>query len=191
MVVIGGGDTAMDCVRTAIRQKANSVTCLYRRDRANMPGSQREVANAEEEGVDFRWLSAPQAFLGDNNVRAVQAQKIRLGQPDATGRQVPQIIEDSSYEIPANLVIKALGFDPEDIPTMFGAPELEVSKWGTIGVDWRTMMTNLPGVFAAGDIVRGASLVVWGVRDGRDAAESIHSYITAQSEAPRVAAAGA
>ncbi len=191
VVVIGGGDTAMDCVRTAIRQKANSVTCLYRRDRANMPGSQREVANAEEEGVDFRWLSAPQAFLGDNHVRAVQAQKIHLGQPDATGRQVPQIIEDSSHEIPADLVIKALGFDPEDIPTMFGAPELEVSKWGTIGVDWRTMMTNLPGVFAAGDIVRGASLVVWGVRDGRDAAESIHSYIMAQSEAPRVAAAGA
>ena len=191
VVVIGGGDTAMDCVRTAIRQKANSVTCLYRRDRANMPGSQREVANAEEEGVDFRWLSAPQAFLGDNHVRAVQAQKIHLGQPDATGRQVPQIIEDSSHEIPADLVIKALGFDPEDIPTMFGAPELEVSKWGTIGVDWRTMMTNLPGVFAAGDIVRGASLVVWGVRDGRYAAESIHSYIMAQSEAPRVAATGA
>ena len=191
VVVIGGGDTAMDCVRTAIRQKANSVTCLYRRDRANMPGSQREVANAEEEGVDFRWLSAPQAFLGDNHVRAVQAQKIHLGQPDATGRQVPQIIEDSSHEIPADLVIKALGFDPEDIPTMFGAPELEVSKWGTIGVDWRTMMTSLPGVFAAGDIVRGASLVVWGVRDGRDAAESIHSYIMAQSEALRVAATGA
>ncbi|MCH2564340.1 MAG: NAD(P)-dependent oxidoreductase [SAR116 cluster bacterium] len=191
VVVIGGGDTAMDCVRTAIRQKANSVTCLYRRDRANMPGSQREVANAEEEGVDFRWLSAPQAFLGDNHVRAVQAQKIHLGQPDATGRRVPQIIEDSSHEIPADLVIKALGFDPEDIPTMFGAPELEVSKWGTIGVDWRTMMTNLPGVFAAGDIVRGASLVVWGVRDGRDAAESIHSYIMAHSEAPRVAATGA
>ena len=191
VVVIGGGDTAMDCVRTAIRQNAKSVTCLYRRDRANMPGSQREVANAEEEGVDFRWLSAPQAFLGENHVRAVQAQKIHLGQPDATGRQVPQVIEDSSHEIPADLVIKALGFDPEDIPAMFGAPELEVSKWGTIGVDWRTMMTNLPGVFAAGDIVRGASLVVWGVRDGRDAAESIHSYITAQSEAPRTAAAGA
>ena len=183
VVVIGGGDTAMDCVRTAIRQKARSVSCLYRRDRANMPGSQREVANAEEEGVEFRWLSAPQAFLGENHVRAVQAQKIHLGQPDATGRQVPQIIEDSAHEIQADLVIKALGFDPEDLPTMFGAPELEVSKWGTIGIDWRTMMTSMPGVFAAGDIVRGASLVVWGVRDGRDAAESIHSYIAAQREA--------
>ena len=187
VVVIGGGDTAMDCVRTAIRQEANSVTCLYRRDRANMPGSQREVANAEEEGAVFKWLSAPQAFLGDNHVRAVQAQKIHLGQPDATGRQVPQIIDDSSHEIPADLVIKALGFDPEELPVMFGAPDLAVSKWGTIDIDWRTMMTNLPGVFAAGDIVRGASLVVWGVRDGRDAAASIVSYIMAQSDAPQAA----
>ena len=191
VVVLGGGDTAMDCVRTAIRQNAKSVTCLYRRDRANMPGSQREVANAEEEGVVFKWLSAPQAFLGDDQVRAVQAQKIHLGQPDATGRQVPQIIDGSSHEIAADLVIKALGFDPEELPVMFDAPELEVSRWGTIGIDWQTMMTSLPGVFAAGDIVRGASLVVWGVRDGRDAADAIHSYITAQSDAPRAAAAGA
>ena len=191
VVVVGGGDTAMDCVRTAIRQNAKSVTCLYRRDRANMPGSQREVANAEEEGVVFKWLSAPQAFLGDDQVRAVQAQKIHLGQPDATGRQVPQIIDGSSHEIAADLVIKALGFDPEELPVMFDAPELEVSRWGTIGIDWQTMMTSLPGVFAAGDIVRGASLVVWGVRDGRDAADAIHSYITAQSDAPRAAADGA
>ena len=191
VVVVGGGDTAMDCVRTAIRQNAKSVTCLYRRDRANMPGSQREVANAEEEGVVFKWLSAPQAFLGDNHVRAVQAQKIHLGQPDATGRQVPQIIEGSAHEMEADLVIKALGFDPEDLPAMFDAPELQVSKWGTISVDWQTMMTSLPGVFAAGDIVRGASLVVWGVRDGRDAADAIHSYIAAQSDAPRAAIAGA
>jgi glutamate synthase (NADPH/NADH) small chain len=191
VVVVGGGDTAMDCVRTAVRQNAKSVTCLYRRDRANMPGSQREVANAEEEGVVFKWLSAPQAFLGDDNVRAVQAQKIHLGQPDATGRQVPQIIDGSAHEIEADLVIKALGFDPEDLPQMFDAPALEVSRWGTINIDWQTMMTSLPGVFAAGDIVRGASLVVWGVRDGRDAADAIHSYIMAQSEAPQAAAAGA
>jgi len=183
VVVIGGGDTAMDCVRTAIRQKAKSVSCLYRRDRANMPGSQREVQNAEEEGVAFKWLSAPQAFLGDDHVTAVQAQKIHLGQPDATGRQVPQIIDGSSHDLPADMVIKALGFDPEDIPTMFGAPELEVSKWGTISIDWRSMMTSLPGVFAAGDIVRGASLVVWGVRDGRDAATQIDQWIMAQAPA--------
>ena len=187
VVVIGGGDTAMDCVRTAIRQEAKSVSCLYRRDRANMPGSQREVQNAEEEGVEFKWLSAPQAFHGDDHVTAVQAQRIHLGRPDATGRQVPQIIEDSSHDLPADLVIKALGFDPEDLPTMFGQAELEVSKWGTLAIDWRTMMTSLPGVFAAGDIVRGASLVVWGVRDGRDAAAQIDQWIMAQADAPRAA----
>ena len=180
VVVIGGGDTAMDCVRTAIRQNARSVSCLYRRDRANMPGSQREVANAEEEGVDFKWLSAPQAFMGDGTVRAVQAQRIHLGQVDATGRQVPQAIEGSSHDLPADMVIKALGFDPEDIPVMFGEEMLAVSKWGTLSIDWRTMMTSLDGVFAAGDIVRGASLVVWGVRDGRDAAERIDQWITAE-----------
>ena len=180
VVVIGGGDTAMDCVRTAIRQKAKSVTCLYRRDKANMPGSQREVANAEEEGVDFQWLSAPQAFLGDGDVRAVRAQKIHLGQPDATGRQVPEIIDGSDFELEADLVVKALGFDPEDLPTMFNEPALKVSKWGTLSIDWQSMMTSLPGVFGAGDIVRGASLVVWGVRDGRDAAERIDSFIQAE-----------
>ena len=187
VVVIGGGDTAMDCVRTAIRQEAKSVSCLYRRDRANMPGSQREVQNAEEEGVEFKWLSAPQAFHGDDHVTAVQAQRIHLGRPDATGRQVPQIIEGSSHDMPADLVIKALGFDPEDLPTMFGQAELEVSKWGTVAIDWRTMMTSLPGVFAAGDIVRGASLVVWGVRDGRDAAAQIDQWMMAQADAPRAA----
>ena len=180
VVVIGGGDTAMDCVRTAIRQDASSVTCLYRRDKANMPGSQREVENAEEEGVDFQWLSAPQAFTGDDKVSAVMAQRIHLGQPDETGRQVPQIIEDSQFKIEADLVIKALGFDPEDLPALFNEPALRVSKWGTVAIDWKTMMTDLQGVFAAGDIVRGASLVVWGVRDGRDAAERIDAFIQAE-----------
>ena len=191
VVVIGGGDTAMDCVRTAIRQKAKSVSCLYRRDRANMPGSQREVANAEEEGVAFKWLSAPQAFIGEKDVRAVQAQRIHLGQPDATGRQVPQVIEGSSHELPADLVIKALGFDPEDMPKMFGHDDLTVTKWGTLTIDWQTMMTSLPGVFAAGDIVRGASLVVWGVRDGRDAAEQIDQWIVAGATSAVASAASA
>ena len=190
VVVIGGGDTAMDCVRTAIRQKAKSVSCLYRRDRANMPGSQREVQNAEEEGVVFKWLSAPQAFLGDDRVRAVQAQRIHLGQPDATGRQVPEVIEGSSHELPADMVIKALGFDPEDLPKMFGEDGLEVTRWGTLKIDWTSMMTNLDGVFAAGDIVRGASLVVWGVRDGRDAAAAIDNWINAAADAPKAVGAG-
>lgn len=190
VVVIGGGDTAMDCVRTAIRQKARSVSCLYRRDRVNMPGSQREVQNAEEEGVVFNWLSAPQAFLGDEQVRAVRTQRIHLGQPDATGRQVPEVIEGSSHELSADLVIKALGFDAENLPKLFGEDALDVTRWGTVKIDWQTMMTRLDGVFAAGDIVRGASLVVWGVRDGRDAAEQIDRWITAAVDAPRAATAG-
>jgi len=177
VVVIGGGDTAMDCVRTAIRQGAKSVKCLYRRDRKNMPGSLRETKNAEEEGVEFVWLSAPKAFLGDGNVAGVKAIEMHLGIADATGRQVPQEIEGSEHDIPADLVIKALGFDPEDIPTLFNAPELEVSRWGTIDADPLTKMTNLDGVFAIGDIVRGASLVVWAIRDGRDAAASIDAYL--------------
>ena len=180
VVVIGGGDTAMDCVRTAIRQEAKSVTCLYRRDRANMPGSQREVENAEEEGVNFQWLSAPHALLGNEVVSAVRAQRIHLGQPDETGRQVPQIIDGSDFDIDADLVVKALGFDPEDLPSLFEQKDLGVSRWGTVQIDWKTMMTQIPGVFAAGDIVRGASLVVWGIRDGRDAAEQIDAFIEAE-----------
>lgn len=177
VVVLGGGDTAMDCVRTAIRQGATSVKCLYRRDRTNMPGSMREVEHAQEEGVEFVWLTAPEAYLGDDVVRGVRAVRIRLGAPDATGRQTPEIVEGSSHEIEADLVIKALGFDPEDLPTLFGEPGLSITGWGTVGVDFKTKMTNLDGVFAAGDIVRGASLVVWAVRDGRDAAASIHSFL--------------
>jgi len=143
----------------------------------NMPGSLREVEHAQEEGVEFVWLTAPEAYLGDDVVRGVRAVRIRLGAPDATGRQTPEIVAGSSHEIPADLVIKALGFDPEDLPTLFDEPGLSVTGWGTVGIDFRSRMTNLDGVFAAGDIVRGASLVVWAVRDGRDAAASIHSYL--------------
>jgi glutamate synthase (NADPH/NADH) small chain len=199
VVVIGGGDTAMDCVRTAIRQGAKSVKCLYRRDKKNMPGSQREVANAEEEGVEFVWLAAPEAFVakaakakakkaGAEPVGAVRAYRMRLGIADATGRQVPEKIEGSSFEMPCDLAIEALGFDPEDVPTMFGAPELSVTRWGTLKVNHRTMMTSLDGVFAAGDIVRGASLVVWAIRDGRDAADQIHKFLAAKVK-PAAAAA--
>jgi glutamate synthase (NADPH/NADH) small chain len=189
VVVIGGGDTAMDCVRTAVRQGAKQVTCLYRRDRANMPGSQREVANAEDEGVVFDWLAAPQAFLGEEQVSAVRAYRMRLGVADATGRQVPEPVEGSEYDIQADLVIKALGFDPEDLPALFGVPELQVTKWGTLKTDFRTFETSLEGVFAAGDIVRGASLVVWAVRDGRDAAEQIETFLAKKSAAAKSAAA--
>ena len=182
VVVIGGGDTAMNCVRTAIRQDARSVTCLYRRDRENMPGSLREVTNAEEEGIVFEWLAAPRAILGDaSGVTGVRAARMRLGAPDATGRRAPEEVEGGDFDLPAQLVIKALGFDPEDLPGAFGEPALKVSKWGTVRADLRTMMTNLDGVFAAGDIVRGASLVVWAIRDGLDAAEAMHKWLEARA----------
>ena len=172
VVVIGGGDTAMDCVRTAVRQGATSVKCLYRRDRANMPGSQREVMNAEEEGVEFEWLSAPKAFHGDP-VTSVKVQQMRLGSPDATGRQSPEEIEGADYDEPADLVIKALGFEAEELPTLWNQDELTVTRWGTIRAEFTSGKTSLPGVYAVGDIVRGASLVVWAIRDGRDAAAAI------------------
>jgi glutamate synthase (NADPH/NADH) small chain len=176
VVVVGGGDTAMDCVRTAVRQGATSVKCLYRRDKANMPGSMREVKNAEEEGVEFVWLSAPDAFLGDGRVKGVRVQKMRLGMADASGRQ-SVLPTDTRITVDADLVIKALGFDPEDLPRLWDQPGLEVSRWGTLKTDHRTSLTSLPGVFAAGDIVRGASLVVWAIRDGRDAAAQMHQYM--------------
>ncbi|RVV97387.1 NAD(P)-dependent oxidoreductase [Mesobaculum littorinae] len=181
VVVIGGGDTAMDCVRTAIRQGATSVKCLYRRDRANMPGSQREVANAEEEGVEFVWLSAPRGFSGDT-VEGVMVQRMRLGAPDATGRQTPELIEGSDYVEDADLVIKALGFEPEDLPKLWGVEGLEVTRWGTVKADFRSHATSLEGVYACGDIQRGASLVVWAIRDGREAADAIAEYIGASAE---------
>ena len=177
VVVIGGGDTAMDCVRTAVRQKAKTVKCLYRRDKENMPGSAREVANAEEEGVEFVWLSGPKEFIGKNKVEKVLVNKMKLGDPDDGGRRKPIIDEGSEYEIETDIVIKSLGFDPEDLPKLFDEKDLQVSKWGTIKIDFDTMETNLQGVFAAGDIVRGASLVVWAIKDGRDVAESIDKLL--------------
>ena len=180
VVVIGGGDTAMDCVRTSIRQKAKSVKCLYRRDRENMPGSAREVYNAEEEGVEFIWLTSPKRFIGKEKVSEVEVSKIELGEADASGRRKPIIQENSEYKIEADIVIKSLGFDPENLPKLFNAKELEVSKWGTIKINLQTMQTNINGVFAAGDIVRGASLVVWAIKDGRDAAIQIENFLQNQ-----------
>lgn len=188
VVVIGGGDTAMDCVRTAVRQGAKSVKCLYRRDRENMPGSQREVANAEEEGVEFVWLSAPESFTADKHVKQVAAQGMRLGAPDASGRRSPEPDPGRSFDLPADMVIKALGFDPEELPHLFGSPDLSVTRWGTLRVDHQTMMTSLPGVFAAGDIVRGASLVVWGIRDGRDVSDQMAKWLKAKAKGEKKAA---
>ena len=177
VIVIGGGDTAMDCVRTSVRQKAKSVKCLYRRDKVNMPGSAREVSNAEEEGVEFVWLSSPKEFKGKNKVEKIIVDRIQLGEPDDSGRRKPEIKKGSEFEVKADLVIKALGFDPENLPQLFDAQELQVTKWGTIKTDFDTLETNIKGVFAAGDIVRGASLVVWAIKDGRDAAIGIKNYL--------------
>ncbi|MCQ9155267.1 NAD(P)-dependent oxidoreductase [Acidomonas methanolica] len=185
VVVIGGGDTAMDCVRTSIRQGAKSVTCLYRRDRANMPGSMQEVKNAEEEGVRFTWLAAPEAFLGDGAVAGVRAHRMRLSLPDATGRQSVEPMPESAFTVEAELVVEALGFEPEDLPALWDAPDLDVTKWGTLKVAPGRFQTSLPGVFAGGDIVRGASLVVWAIRDGRDAAAEIHDHLTAKAGVER------
>ncbi len=196
VVVIGGGDTAMDCVRTAVRQGATSVKCLYRRDRANMPGSQREVANAEEEGVEFVWLSAPVGFeghvegratddlgkdmipdIGTRRVAGVTVSTMRLGQPDATGRRSPEAIEGGDYVEGADMVVKALGFSAEDLPALWGTKGLEVTRWGTVRAAYGTGQTSIEGVYAVGDIVRGASLVVWAIRDGRDSAAAILDYL--------------
>ena len=177
VVVIGGGDTAMDCVRTAIRQEARSVKCLYRRDKENMPGSAREVNNAEEEGVEFIWKSLPKDFIGNGKAEEISCVKMSLSDPDEDGRQVPLEVEGSDFKVKSDMVIAALGFSPEELPVLFNEQDLPVTKWGTVRVGFDTMMTSLDGVFAAGDIVRGASLVVWGIRDGREVANSIHDYI--------------
>ena len=182
VVVIGGGDTAMDCVRTSVRQKAKSVKCLYRRDKENMPGSAREVSNAEDEGVEFLWLSNPKEFVGIEKIESLIVSKMKLGEPDDSGRRKPIINENSEFKIEADIAIKALGFDPEELPKLFGEEKLQVTKWGTIKTDFDTMETSIPGIFAAGDIIRGASLVVWAIKDGRDVAESIKRYFASKKK---------
>ena len=186
VVVIGGGDTAMDCVRTAIRQGAASVHCLYRRDMDNMPGSRAEVQNALEEGVHFMWLSAPVGFEGDNKVTGTQAIKMELGPADQDGRRRPQEVDGSLFTIKSDLVITALGFEAEDIPGQFDAPDLATTAWGTIECgtsDFGDRATNIEGVFAAGDISRGPSLVVEALKEGRDAARQMHRYLTHTDDA--------
>jgi len=182
VIVVGGGDTAMDCVRTAVRQGAKTVKCLYRRDKNNMPGSQREVENAIEEGVEFNWLTLPTYYQGKDNLDEVRIVKMELGSADESGRRKPEIKKGIEEKLKADLVIEALGFEPEDLPVMFGEPSLNVTQWGTLKVNYKNLMTSLDGVFAAGDIVRGASLVVWGIKDGRDVAGNIHNYLNKKTQ---------
>ena len=170
----------MDCVRTAVRQGAKSVKCLYRRDQKNMPGSQREVQNAMEEGIEFKWLTLPSEYIGKDKIIETKILKMQLGSPDESGRRSPEPIPNSEEILKTDLIIEALGFEPENLPKMFNQDDLTLTKWGTLKINYKTMMTNIKGIFAAGDIVRGASLVVWGIKDGRDAAENIHKFIKEQ-----------
>ncbi|CAL1692828.1 Glutamate synthase [NADPH] small chain [Brevundimonas subvibrioides] len=181
VVVIGGGDTAMDCVRTAIRQGAESVTCLYRRDRENMPGSAREVLNAEEEGIHFEWLGAPKALMSrDGSVSAVRAARMALSEPEFGKRREIVPVPGADFDLKADLVIEALGFEPEAFAAHHD--ELSLTEWNTVATARSGFATSLPGVYAAGDAVRGASLVVWAVRDGQDAAAEIDRYLKARTE---------
>ena len=176
VVVIGGGDTAMDCVRTAIRQNAKEVTCLYRRNKENMPGSAREVLNAEQEGVKFNWLSVPSKLITENNLASSLSYKIAtLGEADETGRRKP-IDTGIEKQIKSDLIIQALGFEPDDLNSQFKT-NLQLTSWNTLKVDFKKFQTSNPKIFAAGDIVRGASLVVWAIHDGREVAKSIHQYL--------------
>ena len=173
VVVIGGGDTAMDCVRTAIRQGAKSVTCLYRRDKHNMPGSKKEFKNARDEGVKFIYNVAPKEIVVNNNNKAIgiTMQKTLLGKKDSSGRSSVEIIKGSEFKVDANVVIFALGFTPTK-PDFLAANGIDINKWGEIIVDEDYQTTKL-GVYAGGDCKRGSDLVVTAAKEGKDAAEKI------------------
>lgn len=178
VAVLGGGDTAMDCLRTALRSGASEVTCLYRRDLANMPGSRKEYANAIEEGARFQFLTNPTELLDDGSgtVAGVRCVRMELGAPDASGRRKPRAVPGSEFTLAADVVLVAYGFDPVPFPEGSDFNRLEFDDWDGIRVDAQ-QMTSLPGVFAGGDSVRGPSLVVHAVRDGRRAALGIMHYL--------------
>ncbi|MFQ5917044.1 MAG: NAD(P)-dependent oxidoreductase [Candidatus Binatia bacterium] len=176
VTVFGGGDTAMDCLRTSVRLKAEKVVCVYRRDEENMPGSRQEVKRAKEEGVAFHFYTAPLRFTGDEagHVRSVECIRMELGEPDESGRRRPIPIEGSNFEIETDFVILAFGFEGDPIPEK--TRKFKLTRWGTYEVD-EMKMTSWPGVFAGGDSVRGADLLVTALKDGRDAAIGIDSYL--------------
>jgi glutamate synthase (NADPH/NADH) small chain len=177
VAVLGGGDTAMDCLRTALRSGASAAVCLYRRDLANMPGSRKEYANALEEGAQFQFLTNPTALLGEAGaVTGVRCVRMELGAPDASGRRSPKAVPGSEFDVPADLVLVAYGFDPQPFPPESDFAKVVTDKWGGFKID-ENQMTSLPGVFAGGDDVRGPSLVVHAVRDARKAAAGIHRYL--------------
>lgn len=185
VVVLGGGDTAMDCLRTSLRSGAKKVTCVYRRDLANMPGSRKEYANALEEGAEFRFLTTPTELVGtdgagDGAVCGVRCTRMELGAPDASGRRKPRAVPNSEFLLDADVVLVAYGFEPIQFPEGSAFQLIELDEWDGVRVN-ADQMTSLAGVFAGGDSVRGPSLVVHAVRDGRRAAAGIHRFLTAQA----------
>ena len=179
VIVLGGGDTAMDCNRTAIRQGALSVTCAYRRDEENMPGSRREVTNAREEGVNFLFNRQPIAIVGSDKVEGVKFVTTRLGEPDAKGRRHPEVIPGSEEVLPADVVLIAFGFRPNP-PEWFDSASVKTSDWGGVIAPEQQrykFQTSNPKVFAGGDMVRGSDLVVTAIWEGRQAGEGVLDFL--------------
>ena len=178
IVVIGGGDTASDCLRTAVRMEAEKVTCLYRRTEKEMPGSTKDRYLAKEEGADYQFLTQPVKFIAneEGNLSAVECIRMELGEPDASGRRRPVPVEDSNFIVEADLAILALGYWPDETIGKT-TPDLETHKWGLIVADKLTLATSREGIFAGGDAVTGPDLVVTAMHAGRIAAQSIHEYL--------------
>ncbi len=179
VVVLGGGDTAMDCNRTSIRQGASSVTCAYRRDEANMPGSKREVTNAKEEGVEFLFNRQPIEIVGEGKVEGLKVVSTQLGEPDENGRRRPEVIEGSEEVLPVDVVLVAFGFQPSPAD-WFADHDISINSWGGVEAAEEQQFkfqTSNPKVFAGGDMVRGSDLVVTAIWEGRQAAEGILDYL--------------
>jgi glutamate synthase (NADPH/NADH) small chain len=179
VVVLGGGDTAMDCNRTSIRQQAASVTCAYRRDEENMPGSRREVKNAREEGVVFKFNMQPVEIVGNGTVEGVKVVSTKMGEPDANGRRRPEVIPGSEEILPADAVLIAFGFKPSP-PKWLTGVEVNTNDWGAVMAAEEQkfpFQTTNPKIFAGGDMVRGSDLVVTAVWEGREAAKGILDYL--------------
>jgi glutamate synthase (NADPH/NADH) small chain len=180
VVVLGGGDTAMDCLRTALRCGAREAVCLYRRDLANMPGSRKEYANALEEGARFEFLANPVSIssTADGAIAGIRCVRMELGAADASGRRKPRPVPNSEFDVAADVLLVAYGFDPSPFPPESEFSTLRTDDWGGLSVD-HNQMTSMPGVFSGGDSVRGPSLVVHAVRDARRAALGIHRFLGA------------
>jgi len=188
VAVVGSGNVAMDCLRTALRLGAKQVICLYRRTRAESPARLEELEHAEEEGIDFRWLSAPVEIYGDDKgyVTGVRVIKMELGEPDDSGRRRPVPMKGSEYDIELDTVVMGIGQGPNPLLT-HSTEGLKLNKWGNIVVDEATMRTSIPGVFAGGDIVTGAATVILAMGAGKKASAGIDQYLREEVKVPRSA----